>query len=38
MKQKCSSVHWWNNDKCRCDCKKCHACKTYYIWNAATCS
>ena len=38
MKQKCSSVRWWNNDKCRCDCKKCHACETYYIWNAATCS
>ena len=36
--KKCNSDQWWNNDKCLCECKKCHACKKDYIWNPATCS
>ena len=23
--------HWWNNDKCQCECKKCHVCKKKII-------
>ena len=23
--RKCNSYQWWNNDKCRCKCKKRHA-------------
>ena len=34
--KKCTSDQWWNNDKCRCECKKCHVCKKDYIWNPAT--
>ena len=34
--RKCNSNQWWNNDKCRCDCKKHHICEKYYIWNPAT--
>ena len=26
---KCISNHWWNNDKCWCECKKHHICETY---------
>ena len=22
--RKCNSNQWWNNDKCRCECKKHH--------------
>ena len=22
--RKCNSSQWWNNDKCRCECKICH--------------
>ena len=22
-----NSAHWWNNDKCRCECKKRHVCE-----------
>ena len=29
---------WWNNNKCRCECKKCHECEKDYIWNLAPCS
>ena len=36
--RKCNSNQWWNNDKCRCECKKHHICEKYYIWNPATCS
>ena len=32
----CKSNHWWNNDKCRCECKKIHVCEKDYIWNPAT--
>ena len=34
--RRCSSDQWWNNNKCRCECKKPHVCKKYYIWNPAT--
>ena len=36
--RKCTSDQWWNNDKCRCECKKLHVCEKDYIWNLATCS
>ena len=36
--RKCNSDQWWNNDKCRCECKKCHVCEKSYVWNPATCS
>ena len=29
--RKCNSNQWWNNDKCRCACKKRHVCEKYYI-------
>ena len=35
---KCNLNHWWNSDKCRCECKKHNLCENYYIWNPATCS
>ena len=25
--RKCISDQWWNNDKCRCECKKRHVCE-----------
>ena len=28
----------WNNDKCRCQCRKHHIYEKDYIWNPATCS
>ena len=28
--KKCNSSQWWNNDKCRCDCKKIHVCEKDY--------
>ena len=36
--RKCNSDQKWNNDKCRCEYKKLHACKKYYIWNPSTCN
>ena len=33
-----NSDQWWNNDKCRCECKKRHVCEKGYVWNAATCN
>ena len=30
---KCKSNQWWNNDRCRCECKKIHVCEKDYIWN-----
>ena len=36
--RKCHSNQWWNNDKCRCECKKHHICEKDYIGNPATCS
>ena len=35
---KCNSDQWWNNDKCRCECKKRHVYEKDYVWNPATCS
>ena len=35
--RKCNSDQWWNNDKCRCECKKPHVCEKDYICNPATC-
>ena len=37
-KRKCNLNQWWNNDKCRCVCKKHHINKKDYILNPATCS
>ena len=31
--KKCNSNQWWNNDKCRCECKKIHLCEKDHIWN-----
>ena len=36
--RKCNSDQWWNNDKCRCGCKKGHVCEKDSIWNPATCN
>ena len=36
--RKCNSGQWWNNDKCRCECKKHHICEKDYVWNPATCN
>ena len=30
-RRKCNSDQWWNNNKCRCECKKCHECEKDYI-------
>ena len=35
---KCKSNQWWNNNKCRCECKKHHICEKDYVWNPATCN
>ena len=32
------SNQWWNNEKCRCECKKIHVCEKDYVWNIATCN
>ena len=36
--KKCNSGQWWNNDKCWCECKKCHVCEKDYVWNPTTCN
>ena len=36
--KKCNSDQWRNNDKCWCECKKCHVCKKKYVRNPATCN
>ena len=36
--RKCNSDQWWNNDKCRCGCKKRNVCEKDYVWNPATCN
>ena len=33
-----NSYQCWNNNKCRCECKKRHACGKDYVWNPATCN
>ena len=35
--RKCNSNQKWNNDKCRCECKKHHICEKDYIWNPFSC-
>ena len=37
IEQKRNSNKWWNNNKCRCECKKYHICEKDYIWNLSTC-
>ena len=32
----CNSGHWWNNDKCLCDCEKHYVCEKDYVWCSAT--
>ena len=36
--RKCNSNQWWNNNKCRCECKKRHVCEKDYDSNPATCN
>ena len=36
--RKYNSYQWWNNDKCRCECKRRHICGKDYVWNRATCN
>ena len=33
--RKCKSNPWWNNDKCRCECKNV-ICERHYVLNPAT--
>ena len=35
--KKCKSNQWWNNNKCRGECKKHKGGKNYF-WNPATCN
>ena len=34
--RKCNSDQWWNNRKCRCECKKRHICEKDCVWIPAT--
>ena len=36
--RKCNSNQQWNNDKCRCECKRHNICEKNNFWNPATCS
>ena len=36
--RKRNSDQWWNNDKCRCECKKHYMCENDYAWSPATCN
>ena len=35
--KKCNSNQWWNNDKCRCECRKIHVCEKDPVWNPSKC-
>ena len=35
--RKCNSNQWWNNYKCRRECKRHHICEKDCIWNPCTC-
>ena len=35
--KECNWNQWWNNDKCRCECKKIYVCEKDHVWNHATC-
>ena len=37
-RKKCNSNQWWNNDKCRCECKKHSVGEKGYIWHLSTCN
>ena len=32
MGKNVNSNQWWNNEKCRCECKKNYICKKYDVW------
>ena len=34
---KCNSNQWWNNNKCRCECKKHSVCEKNFVWNPSAC-
>ena len=34
---KCNLNQWWDNDKCRGECKKIHGCEKEYAWNPSEC-
>ena len=36
--RKCNPDHWWNSDKCWCECKNPHACEKDYVLNPALCN
>ena len=36
--RKCNSDKKWNNDKCRCECKRHHIREKDYTWNSVICS
>ena len=36
--RKCNLDQWWDNGKCRCECKKHHVCEENYVWNPSTCN
>ena len=36
--RKCNLDQWWNNDKCRSECKKYRICEKDYVWNPSTCN
>ena len=33
----CKSNQWWNDNKCRCECKKQNIFEKKYAWNRSTC-
>ena len=35
--KKCNSNQWWNNNKCRCECRKIHVCEKDPVWNPSKC-
>ena len=37
MEKKYNSNQQWNNDKCRCECKKIYVSEKDYIWNPSKC-
>ena len=36
--RKCNSDQWWNNNRCRCECKELDVCEKDYVWIPATCN
>ena len=35
---KCNSNQLWNDEKCRCECKKYHTCEKNSVWVPSTCN